>query len=181
MSSRDEKSKVFGRALASARKNANFSNQGKLAEVLGMAKNTVWHYEAGRTLPDIDFLARFARATGADLQELVALRLQAAGEDPALLKLHEAPADYGPSLLHQQLTEDRAEAFAGRRAGEPRPGEIAAAVRREVERAGVPIRWGLLLVQLAAVGDLTVNGARFIIDMLSGDEQDRHGSRENQE
>lgn len=159
----------IGDRIASLRKEKGLGSQREACKQLGVTVNTLWGYENEKTLPDVDFLARFARATGADLRELVALRLEAAGEDPALLKLHESPADYGPSLLHQQLMEDRAEAFAGRRAGEPRPAEVAAAVRREVERAGVPIRWGLLLVQLAAVGDLTVNGARFIIDMLAGD------------
>lgn len=166
----------LGERIAEIRKAKGLGSQRKACAALGIGLNTLWGYENDKNLPEIEFLARFARLTGTDLRELLSLRLEAGGEDSSLLELHEPSAQYSPSLLHQQLTEDRADAFAGRRAGEPRPGEIAAAVRREVERAGVPIRWGLLLVQLAAVGDLTVNGARFIIDMLSADAQDAQQS-----
>ncbi len=42
---------------------------------LGFNKNTIASYEKGLTLPDIDFLFVFADRTGADINELIRLRL----------------------------------------------------------------------------------------------------------
>lgn len=159
----------LGDRITELRKAKGLGSQRKACVELEVSLNTLWGYENDKNLPDIDFLARFARITGADLQELLALRLEASGEDPGILHLHDEPALYEPTVLHQEMVADRAAAFAGRRAGEPKPAEIAAAVRREVERVEIPMRWGLLLVQLAAVGDLTVNGARIIIELLTGE------------
>lgn len=47
------------------------------AAALGFNKNTIDSYEREKTLPDIDFLVVFAAKTGADLNELVRLRLAA--------------------------------------------------------------------------------------------------------
>lgn len=47
------------------------------AASLGFNKNTIDSYEREKTLPDIDFLVVFADKTGADLNELLRLRLQA--------------------------------------------------------------------------------------------------------
>lgn len=49
----------------------------ELALRMSVHKNTLGNYERGERLPDIDFLAVFAAATGADLGELLALRLEA--------------------------------------------------------------------------------------------------------
>lgn len=59
------------------------------AGVLGVNKNTLGSYERGEALPDIDFLARFSAETGAELAELLRLRIEAAGMDPSVLGLYE--------------------------------------------------------------------------------------------
>lgn len=47
----------------------------KASGELGFNKNTIASYEKGLTLPDIDFLFVFADRTGADINELIRLRL----------------------------------------------------------------------------------------------------------
>lgn len=47
------------------------------AGALGFNKNTIDSYEREKSLPDIDFLVVFAAKTGADLNELIRLRLAA--------------------------------------------------------------------------------------------------------
>lgn len=45
--------------------------------------NTISNYETGKRLPEIDFLAAFAEATGADFLELLRLRLASSQDEPA--------------------------------------------------------------------------------------------------
>lgn len=46
-----------------------------LAEALEVSRNTLGDYERGVRAPEMDFLVRFAAATGADLSRLLSLRL----------------------------------------------------------------------------------------------------------
>lgn len=47
----------------------------KAGLALGFNKGTIASYEKGQTLPDVDFLFAFANYTGADINELIRLRL----------------------------------------------------------------------------------------------------------
>lgn len=68
-----------------------------LATRTGVHKNTIGNYERGERLPEIDFLVAFAKVTGADLWELVLMRVQAAANpqatalEPDVRKLLGAP------------------------------------------------------------------------------------------
>lgn len=89
-----------------------------LAELLGVNKNTVGGYERGERLPDLDFLARFATVTGADLLEMIEMRLRESSEaaaNQAAAQVHELrghlvqetpPTSYtaGVRLLENTLT-----------------------------------------------------------------------------
>lgn len=70
---------ALGRELAQARKTAKLGTQQELGELTGVGKNTIWHYEKGKSLPGIDFVARFCELSGADFHALLRLRLEAAG------------------------------------------------------------------------------------------------------
>lgn len=52
-----------------------FGSLEKAGDQLGFNKNTISSYEKGLSLPDIDFLFVFADRTGADINELLRLRL----------------------------------------------------------------------------------------------------------
>lgn len=57
--------------------------------------NTISNYETGKRLPEIDFLAAFAEATGADFLDLLRLRLASSPDEPAqrmAARLKSAPA-----------------------------------------------------------------------------------------
>lgn len=56
---------------------ARLGSYEKAGGEIGFNKNTIASYEKGLTLPDIDFLFVFADRTGADLNELLRLRLAA--------------------------------------------------------------------------------------------------------
>ena len=48
-----------------------------------MSHGTLGLYEQGKLLPDVDFLARFAKVTGADFNELLRLRLACSKDEDA--------------------------------------------------------------------------------------------------
>jgi len=58
---------------------------GRSADGLGLKThiNTISNYETGKRLPEVDFLAAFAEATGADFLELLRLRLASSHDEPA--------------------------------------------------------------------------------------------------
>lgn len=58
---------------------------GRSADGLGLKThiNTISNYETGKRLPELDFLAAFAEATGADFLELLRLRLASSTDEPA--------------------------------------------------------------------------------------------------
>lgn len=138
---------AFREKLRRIRHQADLGNLIEAAGKLGVSRGSLGGYERGERLPDIDFLARLAALTGADLHELVRLRLAAAGHEVADgLPAAEQSGQYRP---------------AGRNAG---------AVRDLLTAAGdrVPMRWSLLIMELAARGDLTADGAQAVIEFLSG-------------
>lgn len=68
-----------------------------MAQALGVNYNTLGGYERGETLPDVDFLARFAQATGASFRDLLTARLQGMESDAGRRALSELPASDGGS------------------------------------------------------------------------------------
>lgn len=109
-------------------------------------------------MPGIDFLAGFCEATGADFSQLLRLRLEAGGNSPEALgmEVRDDPASYNGLRQHMK----------SRRGTHPDASAAAAEIRREVQQAGVPLDWALLLVQLVAGGELQPGGARAIIEHL---------------
>lgn len=71
------------------------------AHKLGFNKNTIASYENGLSLPDIDFLVVFAAKTGADLNELVRLRL-AASRYATVRALVETSIDVKPAPVAEE-------------------------------------------------------------------------------
>lgn len=122
---------------------SGWKNRFEAAEKIGCSEKALGNYERGERDPGIDFLARFANAAGVDFIELVRLRLEDAGEDPAVLEVRDAPGGY--------------------KVGDPHD---VAALRSEIQQSGLPIEWALLLMQLASSGDLTTAGARDLIEFI---------------
>lgn len=77
----------------------------ELAGLTGTHKNTIGNYERGERLPEIDYLTAFAKATGADLWELVVLRVQTALDPLATALSPEVRALLGAPM---RAGEDRA-------------------------------------------------------------------------
>lgn len=119
---------------------------------LGVSRGSLGGYERGERLPDIDFIARLCALTGGDFNAVSRLRLEAAGEPvPDSLAVADAPAGY------------RVES-----------GEVSG-LRAEIQAAGIPFDWALLLMQLAGSGDLSPGGARAIIGFLKQDNTKEEG------
>lgn len=66
----------LGEALRRIREGRSWSVD-VFAEKVGVNRNTVGAYERGERLPEVDYLARFARETDSNFAELLGLRLQA--------------------------------------------------------------------------------------------------------
>ena len=144
--------------LQELRTSAGFSNRGALAEKIGYSTSLVAKAETGQRMPGIDFLAAFCTETGADFNELLRLRLEAGGNSPEALgmEVRDDPASYNGLRQHTE----------SRRGAHPDATAAAAEIRREVQQAGLPLDWALLIVQLVAGGDLQPGGARAIIEFL---------------
>ena len=94
---------MIGEALKKAR------GRMTLEEIAGLTathKNTIGNYERGERLPEIDFLTAFAKATGADLWNLVVLRVQAAANPQATALEPEIRALLGAPLAHGAAEAD---------------------------------------------------------------------------
>lgn len=72
-----EAARFLGARIRDIREKTGFGRRTVAAEKLGFNHNTIASYETALSLPDIDFLVVFAAKTGADLNELVRLRLAA--------------------------------------------------------------------------------------------------------
>ncbi len=135
----------LGKRLAELRKAAKIGNQEVLGLKLGVTKNTIWHYESGRTLPDLDLLASFAKLTGADLNELIQLRLAAGGHDDSarmIRSLHHAEPQFEANR-EQLLT-----------------------LRLRLIGSSVPAEWALLVTELVAGGKMSMEAGAAIIDFF---------------
>jgi len=72
-----EAARFLGARIREIREKTGLGRRTVAAEKLGFNHNTIASYETALSLPDIDFLVVFADKTGADLNELVRLRLAA--------------------------------------------------------------------------------------------------------
>ena len=118
---------------------------------LGVSVRALGSYERTEALPDIDFLAKFAEATGADISELIRLRLVAAGRDEAASQVGESAGNYD---IHS--------------------GAVASHARQAIMQAdGLPQYWQLGIMELAAAGEITSAGVDRLIEMLAS--QHEHG------
>jgi len=70
-------------------------SQADFAKQIGKSKTTVVNYEMGHRLPDVDFLVDFSNATGADLVELLRLRIESGEHQPKDRTLLDVYSDMG--------------------------------------------------------------------------------------
>lgn len=87
-----EKSQIEMREKLRELREAHLGSYEKAAFAMGFNKNTVASYEKGQTLPDIDFLFVFADRTGADINELIRLRLACSRYESVRALVASAPA-----------------------------------------------------------------------------------------
>jgi transcriptional regulator with XRE-family HTH domain len=73
---------AFGQRIAEARR-AQGSTQAQLAEQLGIAQQTLAHYESGRLRVAVAMLSPLARTLGMSIEELVGERPSSAKRGPA--------------------------------------------------------------------------------------------------
>jgi transcriptional regulator with XRE-family HTH domain len=66
---------LFTDKLRKLREKSELGSIDAAAPKLGVSRGSLGGYERGKRLPDVDFLARLAAATGGDLPELIRLRL----------------------------------------------------------------------------------------------------------
>ena len=129
---------VLREKLQALRERGGFRSQQALADAMGVAKNRVWGYEKGKNLPDVDYLADFAKQVGGDVFELISLRLAAAGHD-AQTVVRDEPPDGGykvPSTLGP--------------------------LRNRLAMSIMPAEWQTLLTELTLRGKMTVEAAEEI-------------------
>lgn len=72
----------------------------EMAANAAIGRTALVNYESGKRLPDQDFLAAFAEATGADFLELLRLRLASSPDEPARRmaeRLQAAPPGQAPA------------------------------------------------------------------------------------
>ena len=138
---------VLAERLQQLRERAGIPSQQALATELEVAKNRVWSYEKGHTLPDIDFLARFAQTTGADLGELIRLRLEAAGFGDQAEMLQEPHGEY---MLGGGQAVDSA----------------AHARRALLSAKDLDPSWSLAIMEMATRGRITPEGVDQLIELL---------------
>jgi len=76
------KTKYLGDLLRTVRGRTQLSIPA-MAEKLGIDKNTLGGYEREERLPDFEFLAKFSKLTGHDIQKLIEARMRASEHAPA--------------------------------------------------------------------------------------------------
>ncbi len=79
----------------------------KAAFAMGFNKNTVASYEKGQTLPDIDYLFVFADRTGADINELIRLRLACSKYESARALVTKSNAQIEIERIEQKMMDEQ--------------------------------------------------------------------------
>ena len=82
---------ALGRELRRRRKETD-RTIAEMARALGLNYNTLGSYERSETLPDVDFLARFAHATRSSFLDLLVARLKAMDSDAGRRALSQLPS-----------------------------------------------------------------------------------------
>jgi transcriptional regulator with XRE-family HTH domain len=80
--------KNFGTRLATARKAQSLSQQA-LADQLGIAQQTLAHYEVGRARPPVSLVVQMAHTLGLGVEELLGEPVRAAGKRGPAPKLQQ--------------------------------------------------------------------------------------------
>ena len=151
----------IGEKIEAVRRSCGWKNRKDAVEPLGCSEKTLGNYERGDRMPDIEFLARFARITGTDFYELIRLRLEAVGESVDIMKVAEPNGEYRTDkhkLMARKIPEDS---------------ENLSEVRRCLVREHVPVEWSTLIVHLFTAGDLSQIGAMAVIEELKHWHPDR--------
>jgi transcriptional regulator with XRE-family HTH domain len=140
---------MFTDRIRKLREKSELGSIDAAAEKLGVSRGSLGGYERGKRLPDIDFLARFAQATGADLWELIRLRLDAAG--------------FGDQAA--MLQDTRGEYMLGGGGGQAV--DSAAHARRALLSAkDLDPSWSLAIMEMATRGRITPEGVDQLIELL---------------
>lgn len=125
--------------LKEIRDSGGFGTIEDAAKKLGVSRRTVGDYERGHRLPDIDYLANFSEQTGADLEELLALRLVAGGHKRPAMSVRDRPLEYHV------------------------PPDLAA-LRSRLMVSVMPMEWALYLTELVLRGKISEAAAEEIAD-----------------
>lgn len=128
--------------LRKIREKGGYGSIDEAAPKFGVSRGTLGAFERGKRPPDIDFLARFSQTTGADLNELLRLRVAAGG--------HQA----------EDLWGNEARDAAGRYEV---PADLSA-VRARFLTSLMPPDWAVFLTELVARGKISVEAAREIAE-----------------
>ncbi len=112
---------------------------------IGISVRALGSYERCEALPDIDFLARLADLADANINELIALRLQASGHDAAASQVGEIGARY---VIDQS--------------------SVASHARQSIMQSDqLPQYWQLGIMELAAAGEITADGVERLITLIT--------------
>lgn len=177
-------SKGISGALREGRIRAGFRSASALAARLEVGRNTIERYERGESLPELDFLVAFADVTGADLAELIRLRLASgpmAERRPAYQIINERIEEFsregrGPYSLTTRGSDG---------AQSKRPAEIdRGLLTRCFEALDRLARWHQLDAYekaqgLAALYDLALVTGRAPADLLADDRGEDWGGSSN--
>jgi len=125
----------YSEKLAEIRYKRGWKSRQIAAKEIGCSEKALGNYERGERPPPLEFLADFARATGADLSELVSLRLRVAGYEDVADQLGEAPGLYTAGVT--DMTR----------------------LRRRLMVSVMPPEWSMFLIEMVASGRMTSGAA----------------------
>jgi len=87
-------SNEFRKKLKEIRKLRGLGTIEQFSQLIGASRRTVGDYERGHRLPELDYLARFSEISGADLFELIRLRLAVGGYEAETVVREDTAAGY---------------------------------------------------------------------------------------
>lgn len=146
--------KPLARRIRELRRARNGQSIADFARDLDVSPKSISNYELGHRSPDVDFLARLALLTGAQLPELIALRLKEAGFDDEATLIREPMERYGPGDPDESASHARNALLASRDIGP---------------------NWALAIMELASRGDISPGGIDRLIEFIREREGDESG------
>lgn len=96
--------KELGARIATARKAQGFSQQA-LADTLGLAQQTLAHYEVGRARPPVSLIVQMARSFGMGVEELLGEPARPAGKRGPAPKLQQQMERIAKQQLVMQMLD----------------------------------------------------------------------------